>query len=153
MKIKLTLLAIILGLSSFWFWYEAPLKVKDPTDPRFNPDKFAFRDYEQRDDLRYAFRELFPLGTPKSFVDRVLVEAGQAAPHKRTKNMPKPHPYSWFTYIEPSNFLRSIKGNISHQFLYDENLQVINVMIYSGVSLYDDQRSFSDQIRSITLEN
>lgn len=80
-KLWLVLLAIVIAVGAYWFWYEAPFKVKDPSDPRFNPDKFAYRDYYDEGEMRIseAYKILFPRGTPKAFVDRVLVQAGGAS--------------------------------------------------------------------------
>jgi len=54
------------------------IKVTDPTDPRFNPDEFKFTDYKNPDELVVIYKKIFPIGTSKEFVDRVLVKAGGA---------------------------------------------------------------------------
>jgi hypothetical protein len=55
-----------------------PFKVTDPSDPKFNPDKFRFEDYPGIPQMTEALKKLFPVGTPKEFVERVLVKAGGA---------------------------------------------------------------------------
>lgn len=54
------------------------MKVTDPAAPGFDPDKFSFSDYYDNKEmtLAEAYKILFPPGTPKEFVDRVLVKAG-----------------------------------------------------------------------------
>ena len=56
-----------------------PFKVTDPADPRFDPEKFSFRDYGGIGEipLKDAMQILFPPGTEKSFVDHVLVDTAR----------------------------------------------------------------------------
>lgn len=64
-----------------------PFKVTDPAESGFNPDKFSFSDYKSAEELRDAFKKLFPVGVPKQFVDRVLVDAGGASTYQ-SQNAP-----------------------------------------------------------------
>jgi hypothetical protein len=53
-----------------------------PAPPRTqNPEEFRFDDYDG-EDFTPEFQKLFPAGTPKSFVDHVLVEVGGAQSSK-----------------------------------------------------------------------
>jgi hypothetical protein len=55
-------------------------KVIDPSDPRFDPTKFSFEDFRQRhfgQPIVY-FNKLFPAGTDKAYVDKILVTVGHA---------------------------------------------------------------------------
>lgn len=111
------------------------LKVTDPSDPRFNPDRFSFSDYKDHDELVIAFRKLFPIGTPKKFVDRVLVKAGRAkesGPHKPTDYF-----YSETSYTEPYRFVPPYiyPGTPVHLFYFDQqqNLVEINVALLGYV--------------------
>lgn len=64
-------------------------KIKDPYHPWFEPDQFRFEDYTgSRCMMKEAMAKLFPPGTPKAFVDRVLVSAGgaHANPNSNQKN-------------------------------------------------------------------
>ena len=51
-----------------------PFKVTDPANPNFEPMKFRFEDYKQKDISR-VLNKMFPIGTPKSDIDRVFVNA------------------------------------------------------------------------------
>ncbi|MCB1558099.1 MAG: hypothetical protein KDJ50_04175 [Alphaproteobacteria bacterium] len=55
-----------------------PFKVTDPSDPKFNPDKFKFEDYPGIPLMTDALKKLFPVGTPKEFVEKILVDVGGA---------------------------------------------------------------------------
>ncbi|MBP7722391.1 MAG: hypothetical protein KA155_07615 [Alphaproteobacteria bacterium] len=55
-----------------------PFKITDPSNPRFKPENFSFKDYGNRESYIQAFKILFPIGTKKEFVESVLVEAGGA---------------------------------------------------------------------------
>jgi hypothetical protein len=112
-KIRWGFYALILTAMFTYNWYEAPFKVKDPAEPGFNPDKFRFRDYYQNDNISLyeAYRKLFPPGTPKEFVDRVLVDAGGA------KGRKLPDANIWL-YRRPAN---SIKGGAQDVISYDDN--------------------------------
>lgn len=104
-----------------------PFKVTDPSDPHFDPMKFSFRDnLFDREAKMDAFRKLFPIGTPKEFVDEVLIEAGGA-----TSSQSKQLPRVW-RYLEPQYF-GFPKGPV-HRFIFDENNKVDN--IYYSVSEY-----------------
>lgn len=59
-------------------------KVTDPADPRFDPMKFSYFDYKGTGERQKIFPVLFPVGTDKSFVDKVLVDAGRAKAERIT---------------------------------------------------------------------
>lgn len=54
-----------------------PFKVTDPSDPRFDPMKFRFEDYD-RTGLHRALSKLLPVGTPESKVDSLLLNGANA---------------------------------------------------------------------------
>lgn len=56
---------------------EPLFKVTSPKNPKFNPDNFAFSDYYKKDEAE-IYRHIFPIGTDRDFVNRVLIEAGNA---------------------------------------------------------------------------
>jgi hypothetical protein len=58
--------------------HPVPWKATDPASPRFNPAAFAFRDYETTATLDAAARGMFPKGTQKATVDRILHDIGHA---------------------------------------------------------------------------
>jgi hypothetical protein len=109
-----------------------PLKVTDPADPRFNPDKFCFCDYAAGSGMREAFKKLFPVGTPKEFVDRVLINAGGAEIWKRGEKI------NFYGYREPRR-IYEMKQPPSHFFLFDEDLKLVNISVGGGPIIYKDQ--------------
>lgn len=77
-KLWLVLLAIIIAVGAYWFWYAAPFKVKDPSDPRFKKESFRFIDYKSRKDLDAALDLLIPVGATKTEVEKLIVDIGGA---------------------------------------------------------------------------
>lgn len=117
-----------------------PFKVTDPTDPRFDPDKFSFRDYNGRHETIDAFRKLFPPGTPKGFVDRVLVEAGGANPIQS-----KTFPQMWHYWVKLPLLSRGSNSSLQHQFIFDENMQyLLNIEAYSTVVPHPNQLTYNN---------
>jgi hypothetical protein len=55
-----------------------PFKITDPSDPRFDPAKFDFCDYEDEGGNMRAFEIIFPVGTKKDYVDKILIGSGGA---------------------------------------------------------------------------
>lgn len=125
-----------------------PFKVTDPSDPRFDPDKFKFSNYSYDDDsLRDAFQKLFPIGTPKDFVDRVLVDAGGATGGQgRTLK-------ELYSYYEPKGerLRHLMKGPPHYNFIFNEDNTVNN--IYLGSYLYPGQLTINDLEAKWALEN
>jgi hypothetical protein len=132
----LTALLVVVFLGGFMA-FGNPFKVTDPSDPRFNPDKFSFSDYKSREELADAFRVLFPVGTPKEFVDRVLIKAvvGEPTQDKNLKNV-------WF-YWENLPFSTPNKS-IQHIFIFDAELRVLNIIPSASVEIYPDQLKLKD---------
>jgi hypothetical protein len=81
LKIFGVLLVLLVGGAGYFHYVVArmplPWKVTDPHDPRFVEENFRFEDYYGRDGskrLQEALRVMFPIGTPKAKVDRILYE-------------------------------------------------------------------------------
>ena len=107
------------------------LKITDPTSPLFNPNRFRFNDYTGREDKVDAFRKMFSVGTPKEFVDQVLVEAGGA------KSAPiKEFPQVW-RYNEPMRF--GLPAGPVHIFIFNENNELENIQAFADEILYPDR--------------
>jgi hypothetical protein len=71
-----------------------PFKITDPYHPRFKPDNFRFEDYVVSTCAeKEIMAKLFPVGTDKSFVDRVLVNSGGA---KASKNNNHKNEYNYY---------------------------------------------------------
>ena len=54
------------------------IHVTDPGDPHFNKETFDARNYAFFDDLMRAITTMFPADTPRSVVDRILVDQAHA---------------------------------------------------------------------------
>ncbi len=132
--LKSLTIVMILAASAYWLWYAAPFKVKDPSDPKFNPDKFAFRDYNSKDELTNVFRVLFPLGTGKEKVDKILVKSGRATAIVNKNTVKEGEVY--INYNEPSDLFRSLKGT-GHNFVYDSNNELVQIYAYGGAPVHD----------------
>ena len=86
-----------------------------------NPSKFSFNHYRyDRDTKMEYFRQLFPVGTSKEFVDAALIEGGNAA----ASTLSKSHKDSW-RYQEPKMFL--LPAGPGHNFVFDANKKVKNI--------------------------
>lgn len=73
---------IVLSFVSYFILYP-PNKVIDPTQPGFSEENFRLRDYDDLS-LAHALKVLFPKGTPKEYVDLMLVKrGGQLSPVKK----------------------------------------------------------------------
>jgi hypothetical protein len=93
--------------------FPPPWKITDPSDPRFDVTKFEFDDYTSDIALSKALRILFPIGTDKSDVDRVLGDMGRAKISKVTgKNPYRDDPSEQEYYCE----YRSLRSFISDYF-------------------------------------
>jgi hypothetical protein len=127
-------ISCILIIAGALFIYR-PFKVTDPSDPRFNPDSFSFSDYASGDELDDAFRQIFPIGTPKSFVDQVLVDAGNA-------RQSKDKTYKFLVYYwEPWRF--HLHKPPHYNFTFDENEKLLNINAV-GKKLYREQPNYVD---------
>ncbi len=108
-----------------------PFKVTDPNDPRFNPDKFSFADYNQMDspELRKALKKTFPLGTPKKYVNKVLVQ-GDGAEYHVNKNYENEQ-------IVRYAYTQFLRAHIT--VVFDESDKLLNIHVSSADKLYKDQ--------------
>lgn len=133
-KVSVLLSLIILMGALGWAAIANPFKATDPNNPNFDPMKFRFEDYITGDPLRDVFREIFPVGTDKSFVDKILVGSGGA-----TSSQSKNAEEIW-RYTEP----RSIRHSISpgfHLFIFDSQNKLLNIQVNGGERLYPNQIS------------
>jgi hypothetical protein len=106
--------------------------VYDPYHPWFDPDQFRFDGYPGLCMQWEVLAKLFAPGTPKTFVDRVLVRAGGATIKKST-NHPDKYIYDKDMPAGPHVFM-SYKWIVAVQ--YDEQGNVLDIR-KSGQSAYD----------------
>lgn len=133
LALEISALAVLIAVAGFLVWiYGNPFKITNPADPRFNPSSFNFADYSQAE-LQDAFRVLFPVGTSKTFVDAILVQAGGAL-QARDKTFK-----SLVTYWEPWRF--HWKNPPHYNFTFDDQGRLLNIrMAYRD--LYPEQRNY-----------
>lgn len=121
-------LALVIVCMGALMSFTNPFKVTDPNDPRFDPMEFRFEDYHDENlTVREVFPILFPIGTSKEYVDKVLVQAGNAKTYQSKTNQ------SEWIYKEP---LQSIGGPPIHVFIFDENNQLVNIKPGTGSEIY-----------------
>ena len=135
MKKKMSLAAVIaFVIATIVLVIANPFKVVDPKGAGFDPDHFEFSDYcgNSAIRLRDVYVVLFPPGTPKDFVDRVLVRAGGAKSTQYLSGI------NVWVYERPATFCETIvnfgdwKGGQRDQFFFDQNNNLI-VGTYEGV--------------------
>ncbi|MEZ0226051.1 MAG: hypothetical protein ACAH83_15965 [Alphaproteobacteria bacterium] len=77
------LMLAFLALMSFQRYgvlaYPPPWKITNPSSMLFDPGRFRFTDYRTGKDIDHLVRTLFPVGTPKTAVDKVLHDVGHAS--------------------------------------------------------------------------
>ena len=137
---------LVLGFSylviqSYWYTDIRPIffgkVITDPDDPKFDPMQFRFEYYKDRYgnewDLPKALIKMFPPGTDKAYIDKILVEQAGArnyeAPEKKRK----------FVYRWPSN--ASLGGEIFFIY-YDENNR--SASFFSSVVRYYERNDYRD---------
>lgn len=77
--------AVLLVVIFIWYvLLEAPIpfKVTDPSDPNFDPLKFKYTDYYSESEFAAAIKTMFPVGTKKNDVDRILIDIGEGTAKK-----------------------------------------------------------------------
>lgn len=139
-----SLAVVLLGLCAiFGAW---PLKATDPSDPKFNPDNFSFNDHRFDREAKIAeFKALFPVGTPKAFVDRVLVDTGGG----RILQIEAPKGWEVWRYDEPP--IPFIPGSTGHIFLFDSAGKVQNIYFALSETLYPENithKQVREQLRA-----
>ncbi len=103
------------------------LAVTDPDDPRFDVSKFRYENYrETNDHFRRKITKIFPIGTDKFYVDKILVkQAGARAPS----------PNDLTEYHNPGDTdYTYIKGSWLVRFIFDNNNKT--VMMKMGKPIY-----------------
>jgi len=60
----------------------AESKIIDPNHPNFDPLQFKFEDYADPEEAGFSkhdvFKVIFPIGTPKSYIDKILIDGAGA---------------------------------------------------------------------------
>ena len=114
-----------------WFCYSPPIKPTNPSNPLFVESWFRIRDYSGTA-LQRTLPKLFPMGTPKAYVDLMLVERGGASATDQTMFVHGKYAYIyqpislWFTpdawridvYYSPDNKVEAL--NFGHEFIVNE---------------------------------
>lgn len=133
-----------------FFWFGAlekpmPWKITDPSSARFSVERFRLTDYTSKMELQSVLETIFPLGTDKEYVDKILVETAKA---KSFQLLLKHMPYNdkiGYNYSY-NNIIRQKLRNLmpvagppdwspSHELYisYDDNLKVKRVYVMTAV--------------------
>ena len=118
-----------------------PMKVIDPSDPRFDPLKFDYCDYdEDAGELLNVFRILFPPNTSKEFIDRVLIKEGKGAAGRYNEAIYENQiVYKMRTYTPPNNLCNWHLKQPSHYiFIFDLKDNLINIETQRGAKIFPD---------------
>jgi hypothetical protein len=84
-----------------WSMAETPL-ITDPDDPRFDPKHFRFENYsETNDHFKRSITKMFPPGTDRACVEKILIEQGGATGGKNEANPRIPPELTSYTYRWP----------------------------------------------------
>jgi len=131
MKQLFLLILCVLSLSACENDPTSIFKVKDPADSRFDPMKFSYLDYRGTVHLQEIFPKIFPVGTDKAFVDKVLIDAGGAFARKRNVNPKYPdwikynYIYRGTTYYRKLLMLGPVTENMG--FYFDKENKVVQI--------------------------
>ena len=80
---------------------------------------------------------LFPPGTDKAFVDRVLVDAGEA------KLVQSKNYQSLWRYVQPDKWY-FFKGPPGHIFVFDPNGKLVNIQAFGANVIYPKNPSYKE---------
>ena len=166
-KIGKTFTSILLILTLAAFWWFAPFTIKDPANPLYNPSSFSFRFYPRDEDAARAFAALFPPGTSKEFVDKVLVGEGGAKIYDgyNVKSNYINSNIRMYVYSEPTIYLyKRMKQVQSYNFIFTSEMNLINIYVrgngyvFNNMPTRQDARPYSidklnDIIRKWESEN
>jgi hypothetical protein len=100
-----------------------PFKVIDPADPRFDPKKFRFEDYEAYRQLKYVLSQIISRGMERSSVEQILVASGGATVFASTDRT-----IVQYTYPNKADVLKS--GQFAIQVYYASGIYVEKVEVY-----------------------
>jgi hypothetical protein len=105
--VKQALIAVAVTVLAITLWgfnvIYHPFVVTNPGDPRFDPKQFSFSNYNRHrgneGEFNKAIAKMFPPGTDKAYVDKILVEQSHAEA-SQNQNSPDHAPGETdYTYI------------------------------------------------------
>lgn len=103
-----------------------PFKITDPTDPRFDPNRFQFRDYSNREAYQRALAVIFPIGMPREQAEKRMLNAGSALGETLIKGDHRRVFYMYRPYMADLHCCQNFS------ILYDRNNNVEQVQIGGG---------------------
>ncbi|WP_147395391.1 hypothetical protein [Altericroceibacterium spongiae] len=140
-KIRKIFTSIMLIVALTTFWWFAPFTIKDPANPHYNPKTFSFRFYPRDEDAARAFAVLFPPGTSKDFVDKVLVGEGGAKIYDgyNVKSNYINSNIRMYVYSEPTIYLyKKMKEVQSYNFIFTSEMNLINIYVRGNGYIFRD---------------
>lgn len=104
-------------------------------------DGYRFSPFASEEEDREAFRRMFPQGTPRAYVEHILIDKAGARIGTDSVNTSNDIPYKFVRYEEPFVLLRVEKRSPAHIFYYDLNDRVLQIKPYLNRDLYEQPRS------------
>lgn len=118
-----------------------PFKVIDINDPKFDPYKFSFKDYDGQQKLE-IYRKLFAVGVDRGFVDYIFINRGNAKVYHKGDRV------SLYTVPAPEHHKGVWMwdgGHLNYQAIYDKNNKLLNLKTPPTFEyLYPDQITEDD---------
>jgi hypothetical protein len=123
------------------------LAITDPDDPNFDPEDFRFENYDQmrsypkgegwrKDPLTRALVKMFPPGTDRAYVDKILVEQAGALANKNPRAVHLRQGDVGYSYLWPP---RTVGGWVV-SFIYRNDKSVSMKMGTNLVYGYDQNK-------------
>lgn len=132
----LIILVCLAGAAAF-FSMGTPFKITDPKNAAFQARQFKFSDYSTPDQIAEAFSVMFPAGTPKGYVDAVLMK--NAGARLSSDSNYEDALFKVAYYTEPARLsLRHYKNKSAHAFLYTNRGHLVNIQPAGLGYIYKD---------------
>lgn len=120
--------------------YNYETKITDPSDPRFDPMKFSFRDYTKKRgnewDLPAALLKMSPPGTDKAYVEKILIDVADAEMQKYSEHR------NYYIFHWPS--FKAMEGSVVN--IQYSNKNKSDTLYLGGNRLYES-RSYKTSLR------
>lgn len=141
--------ALIVIAGALYFFVSNPFKITDPYHPWFRPDRFRFEDYLTTKCMqKEVLAKLFPVGTEKSFVDKVLVTSGKATMTRLPDAVgygSNTYSYYWESSLFWGNWFFPSTLNVA--VFYNQNGEVSDITLPIGGPPGESVYNFFDQCK------
>lgn len=150
-KIAASFTMLAVATLALWVLLFEPFKVTDPNDPRFDPMRFKFSDYKERE-LPTVLKKLFVHGNPREYVEKILVGSARANLMPKTQNFAIYHwQFPLFYSYTDSWFLITPDDHYSVAATYDEQ-DMLTGMTMMGNEIFNENAIEQAQQNAILEE-